>query len=99
MRGAPELREAAFGQLLKRADWSEAVVQALAERKLDPAVLGLGNLHRLRTHADAAVAKHATAVIAELRGTEQKEKDSLIARKKLHAIPIIKSSSAIISIK
>lgn len=76
----PELREAAFGQLLKRADWSEAMVQALADRKLDPALLGLANLYRLRTHADVAVAKHAVAAIAELKGPEQKEKDALIAK-------------------
>lgn len=75
-----ELREAAFGQLLKRADWSAAVVQALADRKLDPAVLGPGNLHRLRTHADAKVAASAVKVIEELRGPEAKEKDALIAR-------------------
>ncbi len=76
----PDLREAAFGQLLKRADWSEAIVQALADRKLDPGLLGLANLYRLRTHADAAVAKRAGAVIEELKGPEQKEKDSLIAK-------------------
>ncbi|MBI3874916.1 MAG: ThuA domain-containing protein, partial [Verrucomicrobia bacterium] len=75
-----ELREAAFGQLLKRADWTEAVVQALADRKLDAALLGPAGLHRLRTHADAAVARHAVAVIEELRGPAQKEKDALIAK-------------------
>jgi len=75
-----DLREAAFGQLLKRADWSGAVVQALADRKLDPALLGPGNLHRLRTHSDAAVAKRAATIIAELKGPEQKEKDALIAK-------------------
>jgi putative membrane-bound dehydrogenase-like protein len=75
-----ELREAAFGQLLKRTDWSDAVVRALAERQLDSAVLGLANLHRLRTHPDAAVARRATDVITELKGPEQKEKDTLIAK-------------------
>ena len=76
----PELREAAFGQLLNRAEWSAAVVQALADRKLDPALLGTGNLFRLRTHGDAAVANRAAAVIEELRGPEQKQKDALIAK-------------------
>jgi putative membrane-bound dehydrogenase-like protein len=75
-----ELREVAFGQLIRRADWSEAVVQALADRKLDASLLGLADLHRLRTHGDASVAKHATTVMAELRGPEQQEKDALIAR-------------------
>ena len=76
----PELREAAFGQLLKRAEWSAAVVQALADRKLDPALLGTGNLYRLRTHSDPAVASRAATVIEELRGPEQKEKDALIVK-------------------
>src|SRR6185295_3863920 len=75
-----DLREAAFGQLLKRADWSEAMVQALADRKLEPEMLGPSGLHRLRTHADEKVAKHAVEVITTLRGPEQKEKDSLIAK-------------------
>lgn len=75
-----DLREVAFGQLLKRADWSGAMVKALADRKLDPALLGPGNLHRLRTHSDATVAANAVKVIAELKGPEQKEKDALIAR-------------------
>lgn len=76
----PELREVAIGQLLQRADWSGAMVQALADRKLAPAVLGLPNLYRLRTHTDAAVARHAETVLAELSGPEQKEKDALVAK-------------------
>jgi putative heme-binding domain-containing protein len=76
----PDLREAAVGQLLKHAEWSGAVVQALADRQLDPVLLGPGNLHRLRTHSDSAVATRAAAVIAELKGPEQKEKDQLIAK-------------------
>jgi putative membrane-bound dehydrogenase-like protein len=75
-----ELREAAFGQLLKRTDWSTALVQALKDKKVDTAALGPGNLHRLRTHADKAVATQANAVIDELKGPEQKQKDALIAQ-------------------
>lgn len=74
-----DLREVAFGQLLKRADWSAAVVQALADRRLNPTLLGPSNLYRLRSHADPAVASRATEVIAALKGPEQKEKDALIA--------------------
>ncbi len=75
-----DLREAAFGQLIKRADWSLLVVQALADRTLDPTVLGPGNLHRLRTHSDATVAARAAKTIDDLKGPEAKEKDALIAR-------------------
>lgn len=75
-----DLREVAFGELLKRADWSAAVVQALADRKLAPAVLGPSNLHRLRTHSDAAVAASAVKTLEALSGPETKEKEALIAR-------------------
>lgn len=81
-----DLREVAFGQLLRRVDWSSAVVQALAERKLDPVLLGPSNLHRLRTHNDSGVANRATTIIAELKGPEQKEKDALIAKLRPEAI-------------
>lgn len=81
-----ELREAAFGQLLKRSDWSAAVVADLKERRLDPNLLGPSNLHRLRTHADAEVAKAANQVIDDLKGPEQKEKEALIAQFKSEAI-------------
>ncbi|HEX5222731.1 MAG TPA: PVC-type heme-binding CxxCH protein [Verrucomicrobiae bacterium] len=75
-----DLREAAFGELLKRSDWSAAVVQALADRKLDPTVLGPSNLHRLRTHPDAAVAERAVKALDALRGPETREKEALIAK-------------------
>ncbi len=75
-----DLREAAFGQLLKRADWSASVVQALADRKLDPRLLGTSNLYRLRTHSDKAVAERAGTTIDELKGPEEKQKDQLIAK-------------------
>lgn len=81
-----DLREAAFGQLLKRTDWSSAVVQALADRKLDPRLLGPANLHRLRTHADKAVAERAGRTIDELKGPEEKEKEALIARLRPDAV-------------
>src|SRR5437667_1833473 len=75
-----ELREAVLGQLLTRADWSLTLGPARADRKIDYVALGPSNLHRLRTHPDKTVAARANAVIDELKGPEQKEKDLLIAR-------------------
>ncbi len=75
-----ELREVVLGQLFTRADWSLTLVQALADKKIDYLVLGPSNLHRLRTHPDKTVATRANAVIDTLKGPEQKEKDTLIAR-------------------
>jgi putative membrane-bound dehydrogenase-like protein len=73
-----DLREIAFGQLLKRADWSAAVVTALADKKLDYRDLGPANLYRLRTHPDAAVAGRAATVIEALQGPAREEKAALI---------------------
>jgi putative membrane-bound dehydrogenase-like protein len=79
-RVSAELREPAFGAVVKRADWSLALVQALADRKIDLMTIGPANLHRLRTHSDKAVASRAGEVIDSLRGPEQKEKEALIAK-------------------
>jgi putative membrane-bound dehydrogenase-like protein len=75
-----ELRETVLGQVFTRADWSLTLVQALAEKRIDYLALGPSNLHRLRTHPDKTVAARANAVIDELKGPEQKEKEQLIAR-------------------
>src|SRR5207244_11685309 len=61
------------------ADWSLALVQALADRKIELPLLGPANLHRLRTHPDKRVAARANTVFDELNGPEQKEKDKLMA--------------------
>ena len=79
-RLAPGLQEAAFNQLLKRADGSLALLEALHSGGIKPALLGPGLVHRLRTHNDKAVASRAAEVIDALRGPEEKEKDALIAK-------------------
>src|SRR5262249_61312046 len=75
-----ELREPIFGQLIKRSESARVLVQALAEGKLAWTLLGPSDLHRLRTHSDAAVAAKANEVIDARRGPVQKEKDALIAQ-------------------
>lgn len=75
-----ELQTAAFNQILRRADWSNAFLDALKSGKVAFATLGPAGMHRLRFHPDAEVAKRATAVIDELRGPEAKEKQSLITK-------------------
>jgi len=76
----PELQDAAFGQLIKRADWSLALVDALRKGEINLTTLGPAAVHRLRNHSDSAVAQRANAVIDELRGPEVKEKNELIAK-------------------
>src|SRR5439155_16959146 len=73
-------QDAAFGQILKRADWSTAFVNAVKAGDINWRALGPGPAFRLRTHADQTVAKLASEVFDELRGPEAKEKDKLIAR-------------------
>ena len=79
-RFRPELQDPAFAQIVKRADWSMALVEAIKGGKVTLANLGPSSVHRLRTHSDKAVAKRAGEVIDELRGPEVKEKNALIAK-------------------
>lgn len=75
-----EGQAAAVSQILKRAPWSLALVQALDSGAVRYEILGPANAYRLRQHPDNQVAERAAAVIARLRGPEMKEKDALIAR-------------------
>jgi putative membrane-bound dehydrogenase-like protein len=75
---SPELRDAAFGQILKREDWSMALLNAIADKKLELLALSPISIHRLRTHPSKSVAEKANKTIDDLRGPELKEKDALI---------------------
>jgi putative membrane-bound dehydrogenase-like protein len=77
---SPESQDAMFAQIIKRSDWSRAFVDALKQGTLTLASLSPASVHRLRTHADGAVAKRANEVIDELRGPEVKEKNNLVAQ-------------------
>ncbi|HXG47405.1 MAG TPA: PVC-type heme-binding CxxCH protein, partial [Methylomirabilota bacterium] len=46
---SPELQLAAFGQIVTRADWSLALLDALKAGRVSLGLLGPGNIHRLRT--------------------------------------------------
>lgn len=76
----PELQTAAFSQLIKRGDWSLALVDGLKSGKVTVPALGPANVYRLRNHSDKQVAQRAGAVVEELRGPEAKEKAALIAK-------------------
>jgi putative membrane-bound dehydrogenase-like protein len=77
---APEIQEATFAQVIKRGDWSAALVESLKAGKVTPAALGPANIYRLRNHTDKEVAQRASAVMEELRGPEAKEKAALIVQ-------------------
>ena len=77
---SPEVQPLVFAQLVKRSDWSLAFVEALKNSKVALTSLTPTDVHRLRTHADNAVAKRANEVIDELRGPELKKKNEVIAK-------------------
>ena len=76
----PETQDSVFAQLIKRSDWSLAIVDGLKSGKVALASLNPTSVHRLRTHADGRVARSANEVIDELRGPEVKEKNALISK-------------------
>ena len=69
----------AFEALLKRADWSLALLDAIAAKQVDPVTFGPANAFRLRTYPDKAVAKRATEMLDQLNPLA-KAKDEVIAR-------------------
>jgi putative membrane-bound dehydrogenase-like protein len=77
---SPEMQETVFAQIVKRRDWSLALVESLQQGKIQLASLNPSAVHRLRTHSDGAVARRANDVIDALRGPEAKEKEALISK-------------------
>ncbi len=75
-----EAQDAAFTQLLKRADWTSGFLDALSAKTIPFASLSPVALGRLRSHADKAVSDKAIALIEELRGPQLKEKNAIIAK-------------------
>ncbi len=61
-----EAQTVAFSALLKRAEWSLALLDAVKAKQVDPTVLGPANTFRLRTHPDKAVSGRANTMLDEL---------------------------------
>ena len=68
---------AAFDTLLKRADWTNALLDALKEKQIDFAVFGPANAYRLRAHPNKDVAKRATKLFDELNPLAKAKKDTI----------------------
>ncbi|MDB6028382.1 MAG: putative rane-bound dehydrogenase [Verrucomicrobiales bacterium] len=75
-----DLQASVFDQMIKRPDWSLALVDAVKSGKVKLATLGPNAVHRLRGHPDKNVSTRANEVIDAIRGPETKEKDALIAK-------------------
>ncbi|MEO7297741.1 MAG: PVC-type heme-binding CxxCH protein [Verrucomicrobiota bacterium] len=75
-----ELQENIFAQIIRRADWSLAMANAIDGGKINLGSLSPNSVHRLRTHGDPKVAQRANEVFEKLRGPEVKEKNALIEK-------------------
>lgn len=71
----PALHDAAFNQLLGRADWSLTLLDALQSGELKPALVPAPLRQRLREHNDKAVSARAAEVLKSLPEPEPKEKE------------------------
>jgi putative heme-binding domain-containing protein len=69
-----------FDALTSRADWANAVLDALEAKQFAASLLGPARLSRLRLHPDAATAKRAVKLIADLGGGTNPAKDEVIAK-------------------
>ncbi|MBX7209301.1 MAG: ThuA domain-containing protein [Verrucomicrobiaceae bacterium] len=75
----PALQQTAFDAVLKRPEATQALLTSIADGKVDPKLLGPGNLARLRTHPNKAVAKRAAAMMDKLNPNAKKRAE-LIAQ-------------------
>jgi putative heme-binding domain-containing protein len=70
---------AAFDQILRRVEFTRLLLADLAEGRINPASLSLGDVARLRTHPNRDLAREAAALMAKLNPVAL-QKDELIAR-------------------
>ena len=59
-------RDLAFGALMKRAEWTGWLLDALEAKKLSPSALTAAQLSRLGVHPDAGVGRRAAGILAGL---------------------------------
>ena len=74
-----EVQPVAFEALLKRADWSLALLDAIAGKQIEAASFGPASAFRLRTYPDKTVAKRAGEMLDQLNPMA-KAKDEIIAK-------------------
>lgn len=71
--------QVAFDEVIKRPEATQALLTSIADGKVDPKLLGPGNLARLRTHPNKAVAKRAATMMDKLNPNAKKRAE-LIAQ-------------------
>jgi len=75
----PALQQTAFDMILKRPEATLALLNSIKDGKIDPKLLGPGNIARLRTHPNKQVTKQASAMMDKLN-PNAKKKAELIAQ-------------------
>jgi len=70
---------ALFDQIIKRPEFTAALLTALKEGRIASASLSPGDIARLRTHPNRQIAREATALMAKLN-PQTLQKDELIAK-------------------
>jgi hypothetical protein len=77
---SPLGQSADFDTLMSRAEWANAVLDALESKELKATLLGPPRLSKLRLHSDPATAKRALKVIEEVGAGTNAAKDEIIAQ-------------------
>ncbi len=72
-----EAQTAAFDAVLKRADWTNAFLDAAQAKQVDVTTLGPANAFRLRSHANKKVAERAGRLLDELNPLAKAKKDAI----------------------
>jgi putative membrane-bound dehydrogenase-like protein len=75
----PALQSAAFDQLIKRPEWTRALLNAVKDGSIKAADLGPANVARLRTHPSKPIAQLANKMLDQLISPASKEKNKLLA--------------------
>lgn len=78
-RLSPEIRAPAFDVIVKRPEAALAILQSVDDGKLNPELIGPGNISRLRSHPNQGVSKRANDLLEKLM-PGAKEKAAIIAQ-------------------
>jgi putative membrane-bound dehydrogenase-like protein len=76
----PEGRQLAMGTLLRRHDWVESLVDAIAEKKFRDKDLSVLTVDRLRHYPDPALAAKANEAVDLLKGPANHDKAGLVTK-------------------
>lgn len=80
-------RERAFDRLMRRPEWTAAVLDRLASEEWSLRDLGPHRVFRLRHHPDADIARRANEVLDRIAGSPDEAKAAIVAR----LLPIVTS--------